>query len=97
MKSRVSERIVTGSSTFTGRERCERFGENWRRERDSCRVAARAARWPEGRSLRQLSEAKIGGERGIRTPGAVSDTVVFKTTALNHSAISPSVSCHAKE
>src|SRR5215203_2089818 len=30
-----------------------------------------------------------GGERGIRTPGTVSSTAVFKTAALNHSAISP--------
>ena len=29
------------------------------------------------------------GEGGIRTPGTVSSTVVFKTTALNHSATSP--------
>ena len=30
-----------------------------------------------------------GGGRGIRTPGEVSPTVVFKTTALVHSAIPP--------
>jgi hypothetical protein len=30
-----------------------------------------------------------GGERGIRTPGTVSGSVVFKTTAIDHSAISP--------
>src|SRR5262245_59639504 len=35
----------------------------------------------------QLS--KDGGERGIRTPGPVSEPTVFKTAALNHSAISP--------
>ena len=34
-------------------------------------------------------EKKSGGERGIRTPGTVSGSVVFKTTAIDHSAISP--------
>src|SRR5262245_45846496 len=29
------------------------------------------------------------GERGIRTPGTLPGTVVFKTTAIDHSAISP--------
>jgi hypothetical protein len=30
-----------------------------------------------------------GGGRGIRTPGTVSGTVVFKTTRFNHSRIPP--------
>src|SRR5437868_4116082 len=30
-----------------------------------------------------------GGERGIRTPGTLPGSTVFKTAALNHSAISP--------
>jgi hypothetical protein len=30
-----------------------------------------------------------GGGRGIRTPGTVSGAVVFKTTAIDHSAIPP--------
>ena len=30
-----------------------------------------------------------GGERGIRTPGGLAPTLVFKTRAINHSAISP--------
>lgn len=30
-----------------------------------------------------------GGGRGIRTPGGVTPTVVFKTTAFNRSAIPP--------
>src|SRR5262245_55804695 len=30
-----------------------------------------------------------GGGRGIRTPGTVSRSVVFKTTAIDHSAIPP--------
>jgi hypothetical protein len=34
-----------------------------------------------------------GGERGIRTPGTLPGTVVFKTTAIDHSAISPCVHC----
>ena len=34
-------------------------------------------------------QEKIGGERGIWTPGCFYATPVFKTGALNHSAISP--------
>jgi hypothetical protein len=30
-----------------------------------------------------------GGEEGIRTPGSLSASTVFKTAALNHSATSP--------
>ncbi len=33
--------------------------------------------------------ANSGGEGGIRTPGRVSPTPVFKTGAINHSATSP--------
>ena len=33
--------------------------------------------------------AKGGGGRGIRTPGTLPGTVVFKTTAIDHSAIPP--------
>jgi hypothetical protein len=36
---------------------------------------------------------KFGGERGIRTPGTVSGSVVFKTTAIDRSAISPRDRC----
>jgi hypothetical protein len=36
----------------------------------------------------------FGGERGIRTPGALAGTTVFKTAAIDHSAISPG--CKAK-
>jgi hypothetical protein len=32
---------------------------------------------------------RIGGESEIRTHGGVTPTAVFKTAALNHSAISP--------
>src|SRR5437868_254620 len=31
----------------------------------------------------------IGGGRGIRTPGTLSSSTVFKTAAFNHSAIPP--------
>lgn len=34
--------------------------------------------------------SNVSGERGIRTPGPVTRTTVFKTAALDHSAISPS-------
>src|SRR6185436_3969314 len=32
---------------------------------------------------------RCGGGRGIRTPGTLPGTVVFKTTAIDHSAIPP--------
>ena len=32
---------------------------------------------------------RTGGEGGIRTPGTLSGTPVFKTGAINHSATSP--------
>ncbi len=35
------------------------------------------------------SDARRGGERGIRTPGTLPGSVVFKTTAIDHSAIPP--------
>ena len=40
---------------------------------------------------RERSErlAKDGGEEGIRTPGSLPTSAVFKTAALNHSATSP--------
>src|SRR5207253_10612594 len=34
---------------------------------------------------------RFGGGRGIRTPGTLPGTVVFKTTAIDHSAIPPAV------
>ena len=36
-----------------------------------------------------LPEQKVGGEEGIRTPGSLPASTVFKTAALNHSAPSP--------
>ena len=46
-----------------------------------------AACQPKPRAKRAL--AKVGGEEGIRTPGGLSTSTVFKTAALNHSATSP--------
>ena len=43
---------------------------------------------------------EYGGESGIRTHGELSPTAVFKTAALNHSAISPvrgSIMPHARD
>jgi putative two-component system response regulator len=37
----------------------------------------------------QLRERRAGGGRGIRTPGTLSGSTVFKTAALNRSAIPP--------
>jgi hypothetical protein len=33
----------------------------------------------------------LGGGRGIRTPGTVSGPTVFKTAAIDHSAIPPAL------
>jgi hypothetical protein len=50
---------------------------------------------PEMRAIRQKSEnnsprCKLdGGGRGIRTPGTLSGTTVFKTVCFNHSHIPP--------
>ena len=41
------------------------------------------------RGRRRSRQLLISGGRGIRTPGEVTPTVVFKTTALVHSAIPP--------
>jgi hypothetical protein len=40
-------------------------------------------------SLQVLDNKSNGGEGGIRTPGTLSGTPVFKTGAINHSATSP--------
>ena len=37
----------------------------------------------------RIAGKAAGGERGIRTPDGVSPMPVFKTGAINHSAISP--------
>lgn len=37
----------------------------------------------------RLPKNARGGGRGIRTPGGLAPTTVFKTAALNHSAIPP--------
>ena len=54
---------------------------------------------PAGEILSERSESKdlfcqnraqkYGGERGIRTPGTLSGTAVFKTACFNHSHIPP--------
>src|SRR4051812_6671011 len=41
------------------------------------------------RHLRSDVDDSSGGEEGIRTPGTLSSSTVFKTAALNHSATSP--------
>ena len=39
--------------------------------------------------VQAIENHKSGGEGGIRTPGTLSGTPVFKTGAINHSATSP--------
>ena len=51
---------------------------------------APSATWVLLQAGRQASMLKrIGGERGIRTPGVFRASLVFKTSAFNRSAISP--------
>ena len=76
-------------------------GARWVEKSASAATAASAKQpWPVSRvaNLAGLKpglaearrrRAKAGGERGIRTPGPLSRSTVFKTAALNHSAISP--------
>lgn len=50
---------------------------------DGCAVSA------SQRDTQLLDKKGLSGWRGIRTPGALTDTAVFKTAALDHSAIHP--------
>ena len=45
--------------------------------------------WKPSPGAKAERSENFGGGRGIRTPGTVSRTVVFKTTAIDHSAIPP--------
>src|SRR5438045_2114638 len=51
--------------------------------------AARAAECLKTTRAAKRARAKVGGGRGIRTPRTLPGTVVFKTTAIDHSAIPP--------
>lgn len=44
--------------------------------------------------LKPLGHLSIGGEGGIRTHGALSNTTVFKTVTLNRSVTSPCCWCN---
>jgi hypothetical protein len=46
------------------------------------------------RRLQTIDNKSNGGEGGIRTPGTLSGTPVFKTGAINHSATSPAVAVY---
>ncbi len=46
-------------------------------------------RYKESHKTQQLSFMAKCGERGIRTPGGCYTSTVFKTAAIDHSAISP--------
>src|SRR5579872_2305458 len=75
---------------------------NSRPTRSSCQQIGHSSRRPHRRSQaarRRVSTAwacvrgkESGGEGGIRTPGTLSGTPVFKTGAINHSATSPGYS-----
>ena len=50
---------------------------------------AESAHLAENKGVNSLQFRLYGGEGGIRTPGTLSGTPVFKTGAINHSATSP--------
>ncbi len=52
-------------------------------------VSATGGGRPGGLLKTLIINCPAGGGRGIRTPGTVPRTAVFKTAALNHSAIPP--------
>src|SRR6187431_1793913 len=64
------------------RLRASRYGE-------TAFATARRRGLPSRSRERSERLAKAGGERGIRTPGTVSRSAVFKTACFNHSHISP--------
>jgi hypothetical protein len=45
--------------------------------------------WRDARSPHDFRNRNHGGGRGIRTPGTLSGTAVFKTACFNHSHIPP--------
>ena len=62
-----------------------------RRERDSNPRYSKEYNGFRDRPIRPLWHLSLrGGERGIRTPGTLASSTVFKTAAFDHSAISPS-------
>src|SRR5262249_11280906 len=83
-------RLVRGNEPISGRTNCERGTRLSDRARASptlleqsrYRLSAQIAPFKQ-------SASRIGGGRGIRTPGTLPGTVVFKTTAIDHSAIPP--------
>src|SRR5688500_17191663 len=54
----------------------------------SSRIAT-TARDQQRCSKNEYAHIKVGGEEGIRTPGAREGSTVFKTAAIDHSATSP--------
>jgi len=85
---REVHRAVTEARFLQSNERGE-FGRH--HTRDSPPVARREARRAvtEARFLQSNERSEFGGGRGIRTPDTLSGTAVFKTAAINHSAIPP--------
>ena len=56
---------------------------------DKRRLANALKLIPNQAERQMLDTENTGGEGGIRTPGTLSGTPVFKTGAINHSATSP--------
>ena len=48
-----------------------------------------------GQSSEMYSSVNSGGEGGIRTPGTLTRTLVFKTSTFNHSVTSPTATEHS--
>src|SRR4029450_4246726 len=74
--SSVGWAVATEPPTLSSRTRRDNF-------RDNRPEAKKEGRMVDGKVY------KTGGGRGIRTPDTLSGTTVFKTAAINHSAIPP--------
>ena len=88
------------SQHFSGGSSCRHYGLRSRLYRSGGNDPAALAQpfWPKCvnyvsgtfcKGCLRTVQGKSGGGRGIRTPGTVSRTAVFKTAAFNHSAIPP--------
>ena len=89
-KCRKYARNITKNPNVTGRSAlAQKEGfEPSHRLSQSTPLAGEPLR-PLGYFCMWAGDMKAGGERGIRTPGAFGASLVFKTSAINRSAISP--------
>ena len=78
-------RIVIWCHKRTGQHACDRYGQN----RSSNSLSQEVPSNTPSELGEGPAKTRHGGGRGIRTPGGLSPTTVFKTAALNRSASPP--------